>query len=179
MEVQQHHAHLFRHLGQDAVCRMPGAVHRPHEYPAQQTEHRHRHSVGRRHHGQFGSGGLGRKVGRFDDAVFAAERGQDFLTAVDMVAHGNAVHAALAQLVVDSRGDAGPAGGVLGVGHHQVQLFLLDEPGQGAAYYFPPRLAHDVADKQDVHRRVLWLGGYLATSENRASRMTVTLISPG
>ena len=68
-----------------------------------------------------------------------------------MVAHRDAVDAGGDQLVVDFRRQARPAGDVLGVGHHQIEVLFGAQPAHGLRADVPAGLAHDVADEEDAH----------------------------
>src|SRR5689334_3478197 len=119
-------------------------------------------------------GGFGWIVGRFDDVGFRSERLFDLLPAIDVVAERYTINTAAQQCPIDRRRDTRAIGRVLAVGDDEVDSLPLAQAWQRPGDDLPPRFANDIANQQDTHRT-----NYRATSVKRASRTTVTLISPG
>ena len=126
-------------LGQALVGLAEGAVDGRHENPALQVQH---HYVAEHHPAAARRAVV---VGGPEQGQFV-HVGQDVLLVPDVVARRHNVNAGLQQGVGGFGGQAKPAGGVLGVGGHQVNIQfpaeLGQQPGQGAA----ARLPDDVAD---------------------------------
>ena len=116
------------------------------------------HLLPRAQDGEIAAGGGGRIVGRPDDPPLGLQDREDLAPPVDVVAHRDAVDAGGDQLVVDVRRQSRAAGGVLGVGHHQVEVLLGAQPAHGLRADVPAGLAHDVADEEDSHERDWGLG---------------------
>ena len=66
-----------------------------------------------------------------------------------MIAQGDAIDAGGQQFVVDFRRQARAAGGVLGVGHHQIEAFLGPQPADRLRADVAARFADNVADEED------------------------------
>ena len=77
--------------------------------------------------------------------------GNDLAPLVDVIAQGDAVDAGGQQVAVDGRRQPRAAGGVLGVGHDQVDRSFLPQPAHGLDADVPARLADDVADQEQSH----------------------------
>jgi hypothetical protein len=155
VEIQEDQLDVFRHLGQDPVRRPERAVHRRHEDPSQQAEHAHALIAPGAHDGIIASGGLAGIVGRLDDPQLGRQDRIDLAATVDVVAHGQAVHAGGNQLVVDGRRQARSAGHILRIGNDQIKLFLDPQPGHGPQNNLASRLAHNVSDQQQTHEASL------------------------
>ena len=76
-----------------------------------------------------------------------------------MVAQGNAVDAGVHQFMVDFRRDARARRGVLGVGHHQIEILLAAQSAHRLFADVPPGLADDVADEEDSHGKDIAVRG--------------------
>ena len=112
-----------------------------------------RRAVARRDHRPLAADRFVRQIRRPDDVRLALERRVDLLAAIDVVAERDRIDARGDQLAVDLRRQPRAAGGVLGVGDHQIELALGDKPRHGAAHNVAPGLAHNVADEEDSHGR--------------------------
>ena len=66
--------------------------------------------------------------------------------------------------------NAKPAGRVLSIPYHDIDLPLSHQPGNSSSQSSASRLTKDIANEEDLH---------LAYSTYRLSRITVTLIVPG
>ena len=103
--------------------------------------------------GEVAARGGGRIVRRPDDPALGLQDREDLAPAIDVVAHRDAVDAGGDQFVVDFRRQARAAGGVLGVGHDQVEVLLGAQAAHGLRADVPAGLADDVADEEDAHGR--------------------------
>ena len=82
----------------------------------------------------------GRIVRRPDDPAFGLQDREDFAAPIDVVAHRDAVDAGGQQFVVDFRRQARAAGGVLGIGHHQIEVLLARSPRMACVQMCRPGL---------------------------------------
>src|SRR4029079_3134297 len=87
-----------------------------------------------------------------------------------MISSGNNGKAKVKQFFRQLRRDTKPAGRVLSISDHDVDLPLTHQPGNSPGQFSTPRLSKDIANKEHLH---------LAYSTYRLSRITVTLIVPG
>ncbi len=98
--------------------------------------------------GPFAADGLVRQIGRSQQAVRFGEQRQHLFLPVDVVAEGHDVDAHRPEFVEDGGGDAGPAGGVLGVDDDHVDRVRFQEAGERGAECAASGFADDVADEQ-------------------------------
>ena len=140
VKVQEDHADVAGQRGQHAIGRMKRTIDRRHEDPAQEREDGHANLVPRGQDDHFRARGLGRIVGRTDDALLALQDGDDLAPLVDVIAQRDAVDAGGQQLAVDRRRQPGTARGVLGVGHDQIDRLLLPQSRRACVQICRPGL---------------------------------------
>ena len=126
VKIDEDHLDLGWQCRQHAVGRGPRTIDRPHENASQQADDRHGHAVRRWHDCHVVPGAVAGKLAGLTMFSFALQDASDLAAAIDVVAQRDAIDAGGDQLVIVRRRDARAAGGVLAIGHDQVEPARLD-----------------------------------------------------
>ena len=140
---------------EDLIGLSEGAVQRLHEDASFQVEDYYGDAGGGSHFypasSRYSRGVVGRSYYTFQ----LVYNGQELFLVPDVIAAGDDVHASVEDFQGDFPGEAESPGPVLPIGHHQIHLVVLHEPGEPHLQGSSARLAHDVADEDDFHS-VIW-----------------------
>ena len=126
-------------------------VERRHEHAAHHVDDADRAAVARFDHARAAARRAGGVVGRTQQAALGRDVVHRFLLVPDVIARRHHVHAVLEQRIADVLGDAEAGGRVLGVGDHEVDAVVIDEPLQPLAQELAAGPADDVADEEQPH----------------------------
>src|SRR5262249_13074242 len=170
MHVYNHGSRPFLQRCQFLFGYLERAVQRRHICPPHQLENSKVPPAGRFDHHTSMTRHTIRIVSRPKQAWFSRKVVEDFPLAPRMISCGNNRETETEQFFCQLRRDAKPAGRVLTVPDHDVDLPLSHQSGYSPGQCSPPRFSKYIADKKHPH---------LAYSTYRLSRITVTLIVPG
>ena len=130
-------------------------IQRIHEHPAHDIDHQHAAAAGRLVEiGARARRALGIIRGP-QDAVFLLDIGEDFLLVGPVIAGGDHIDAAGEEFLGDGAGEAEAAGGILAIGDDQIELQRVAQARQFGRHHVAARLADDVAQEKNVHRKRL------------------------
>ncbi len=106
---------------ENAVGGAEGTVHGAHEGAAEDAESGDWCAVASRCQGEFTAGSVGRKVGRFADALVGFQGARNVLLLVDVIAKSDEIDAGVADFAIQVRRQPGTVGRILGVGDDEVE----------------------------------------------------------
>jgi len=154
VEIDEPHADLGGHGGEDAVGGTPGTVDRFHEELPEQTADTHLSAIAGSDNCPLAPMSFGGKIRGANNVVGGVEDWNNFLAAKNVIAERDRIDACLRELLVNLRRKPRASCGVLGIGDHKIEFVLDDEARHGARDDLPPGAANDVADKEDSHGRI-------------------------
>ena len=126
-------------------------VDRVHEDTAHDVQHADPVTRGRPGHVAPASGGAWRIVCRAQQARLVGDVIERLFLVPHVVAGRHHIDAVRPNRVAELAGDAEAAGGIFDIRDHQVDAVVLNQRPERRAQDCAARLAHDIADEQDLH----------------------------
>jgi len=135
-----------------APSRKRQIVQRIHEHPA---HHIDQQQAARRRLVEIGAASrraLG-IVGGTQDTILAVDIGEDFLLVGPVIAGGDRIDADGEKFLGDGAGQSETARRVFAIGDDKIQFQTLAQAPQLGIHHIAPRLADNVAQKKNIHRK--------------------------
>jgi hypothetical protein len=129
-----------------------GIVEVGHKDAALDVDHRNRAASRDLEHSGATADGARWIIERPQETRFLVQQFHDFLLVPQMIAGSHDVDAGGKDLFGGPGSDAGAAGGVLAIGNDRVEVEASAQLWDQLLNRFAARLAHDIADKKNVHR---------------------------
>ena len=135
---------------EDSVARAEWTVDRLHERAAHHREDGDRGAITGLGQGKLRARRIRWKIGGAHHVVGSVEYLEDFVFAIDVIAHRHDVHTGFDQFLIAFHGEAGATRGILGVTNDQSQPPARNEPRQDLAHDLTARCADHITDEQDL-----------------------------
>ena len=149
VNLHDHHIHLNLKLRNQAIGRPERAIPRLHELASENGEEAQ--PPAGRFEDQMIPPGAGRiEIGRPADPFHLSDHDLKPPLVPDVIAEGQAVRTGGEDLLGQSLRDAGPGRGILAVGHDQIDVQFLAQPGQTGGQSCPAGATDDITDKENL-----------------------------
>jgi len=127
------------------------AIDGTHERAAQQAKHGDERAVFRVRIDDIAARRLAREVRRLADSFFAFERWNNFVAALDMIAHRDEIDPGRAHLAILLGSQPRAAANVFRIGNDEIEREFFNQLRNKAANRFDAGGTYDVADEEELH----------------------------
>ena len=151
MEINQDDLRLFTEAHNLGLGSKEWILEVGHKDPALEVEHRINRLVRKLKHSAALTGRARRVIERTDEASLFFEQQVDFFLVPKMVAAGHHIHPGRENFFGGFDGNTRAAGAIFGVRNNRIDGIAGPEHREELFDRPPPRFAHDVANKQNLH----------------------------